>query len=135
LASWADGIRLLLSLGANPNKASKSGSTPLLIAANDGSIEVYACTVIVWEDISREVLISLQTSILQIVRILLDYPGIKINHNNVYGYSALYWAHRHQHHEVVALLLQKGATFHSRKEKVTITPETVAEEVSISYAE
>ena len=53
------------------------------------------------------------------VRILLEHPAINVHHTNVYGYSALYWANRHQHQEVVALLVEKGATLPALKVPAT----------------
>ena len=76
------GVAVLLAHGANPNVITRSQRTPLDMAAGAGNVEI--------------------------ARLLLAH-GAKVNLRPPRGHTALYWAQKHKHPELVALLEQAGA--------------------------
>ena len=82
----AEGVKILLRVGADPNLADKDGVTPLMSAARDGKAES--------------------------MKLLLD-NGADI-HSVAKGHSALTLACAHQRFGCAALLLHEGANVHER---------------------
>ncbi|MBQ3526920.1 MAG: ankyrin repeat domain-containing protein [Akkermansia sp.] len=72
-------LQLLITAGADVNKAGMYGETPLYWAARDGHTEI--------------------------VKLLLAAPGIEVNKAHMYGETPLYWAAFYSHTEIVKLLL------------------------------
>ncbi len=72
-------LQLLITAGADVNKADKDGKTPLYWATSKGHTEC--------------------------VKLLLAAPGIDVNKASKKGYTPLYWAARDGHTEIVKLLL------------------------------
>ena len=78
-------VETLLTAGANPNAGQASGLTPLMIAAETGSVPI--------------------------VQALLAH-GAKVNAKTVNGSTALMWAVTYRHHEVARGLIAAGADVH-----------------------
>ena len=76
------GVGFLLEHGANPNIVTMLQQTPVIIAAGAGNAES--------------------------IRLLLAH-GAQINAHPARGHTALYWAQKHHHADIAALLQQAGA--------------------------
>ena len=76
------GVAFLLEHGANPNVVTILQQTPVIIAAGAGDAES--------------------------IRLLLAH-GAQINAHPARGHTALYWARKHHHADIAALLQQAGA--------------------------
>jgi hypothetical protein len=106
-------VEFLLSKGANPNKASKYGSTPLNWASREGHTQVVKAllaapgidvnkadkdgrTPLQWASWERHTVV---------VKLLLAAPGIDVNKADKDGETPLYWASCKGYTEVVMALL------------------------------
>ncbi|MDO4752012.1 MAG: ankyrin repeat domain-containing protein [Akkermansia sp.] len=94
---YPDKLQLLITAGADVNKADKDGETPLCRAANDGYSE-------------------------ECVKLLLAAPGIEVNKANKYGYTPLYRAADDGHTEIVKLLLAAPGIEVNKANKYGFTP-------------
>ena len=98
-------VKLLLAKGANVNKASKEGWTPLYEASINGRANV--------------------------VKVLLAAPGIDVNKADKFGKTPLLTASRNGHTVTVSLLLAAPGIDVNRVDKYGGTPLSVADNAEI----
>lgn len=108
-------VKKFLAQGGDVNTEGMLGSTPLMIAAGEGHVELTRLLIDNGAHINHQGLLG-ETALMEaamfgypdVVRLLIR-KGADLNLQSECGLTALCWAAVEQHMEIVALLIDKGA--------------------------
>jgi ankyrin repeat protein len=123
--------RVLLSAGANPNAANRDGITPLSLAATNADSPAVDALLKAGADPKATLpggqtvlMTAARTGSIPVMKALLSH-GAPVNaKETTYGETALMWAASENHPAAVELLIEFGADFNARSDRLTFPKDT-----------
>lgn len=110
------GVKLLLQAGADPDAPTERGITPLRVAIDNGNAEIASLLLKAGADPNRPqptgespLMLAAETGVLSLVQSLLDHGAMVDARDPHFQQTALMFAARAGHADVVSLLLARGA--------------------------